>query len=118
MRERQCAKIVKERLAEMDEIQAEIRETTERSRRGVCAAFSAPRRIVMVVGLALQRIRAGATAPSTCAPWPRRPITASRLPTTLAAAREMKKIQEWLGQGDASPRTIALEETRRGRDLR
>ena len=32
------------------------------------------------------------------------------LPTALRVlAREMRKIQDWLSQGDASPRTVALE---------
>ncbi len=94
-------------LVEMHEIQADIRETTQ---------AQAPRvekrsrtALVQVVGLARKESELGDRTERLQALVVETEYGIA-LPTALRVlAGEMRKIQQWLSQGDPSPRTIALE---------
>ncbi|MEA2630567.1 MAG: hypothetical protein QOE66_786, partial [Chloroflexota bacterium] len=94
-------------LAEMHEIQADIRETTQ---------AQAPRvekrsrtALVQVIGLSRKESELGDRTERLQALVVETEFGIA-LPTALRVlSGEMRKIQEWLGQGDPSPRTVALE---------
>jgi hypothetical protein len=94
-------------LAEMHEIQGEIREITEAQAPRV--AQRSRTALVMVVGLSKKESELGDRTERLQALVVETEFGIA-LPTTLKVlGGEMRRIQEWLGQGDSSPRTIALE---------
>ena len=94
-------------LAEMHEIQADLRETTEAQAPRV--AQRSRTALVMVVGLARKESELGDRTEQLRALVEETDFGIA-LPTTLGVlAREMRRIQEWLGQGDPSERTVTLE---------
>jgi hypothetical protein len=94
-------------LTEMHEIQADIRETTQAQAPRV--AQRSRTALVLVVGLSRKESELGDRTEHLRALVEETEFGIA-LPTTLRVlAREMRKVQEWLGQGDPSPRTVALE---------
>jgi hypothetical protein len=94
-------------LAEMHEIQADLRETTQAQAPRV--AQRSRTALVLVIGLAHKESELGDRTEHLCALVEETEFGIA-LPTALRVlAREMRKIQEWLAQGDPSPPTVALE---------
>ncbi len=94
-------------LTEMHEIQADIRETTQAQAPRV--AQRSRTALVLVVGLSRKESELGDRTEHLRALVVETEFGIA-LPTALRVlAGEMRKIQEWLGQGDPSPRTVALE---------
>jgi hypothetical protein len=94
-------------LTEMHEIQADLRETTQAQAPRV--AQRSRTALVLVVGLSRKESELGDRTEHLRALVQETEFGIA-LPTALGVlAREMRKIEEWLGQGDASPRTVTLE---------
>ena len=94
-------------LAEMHEIQASIRETTEAQ-----APRVAQKSRTALILLAGQSEKEGELVERTgiLLALVEETEFGIALPTALRVlAREMKVVQQWLKEGDASPRTVALE---------
>ena len=94
-------------LAEMHEIQASIRETTEAQAPRV--AQKSRTALILLAGLSEKEGELVERTGLLLALVEETEFGIA-LPTTLRVlAREMKVVQQWLKEGDASPRTVALE---------
>ena len=91
----------------MHEIQASIRETTKAQAPRV--AQKSRTASILLAGRPRRR-KNWSSGRGSCSPLVEETEFGIALPTTLRVlAREMKMVQQWLKEGDASPRTIALE---------
>jgi hypothetical protein len=107
------ARIIAE-LTEMHEMQKEIRETTQAQAPRVAAKSRTAE--IIVVGLSRKEAELGERTEQLTALAEETDFGIA-LPTALRVlAREMRQIEEWLKNADASPRTVALE-TRVEQDL-
>jgi hypothetical protein len=94
-------------LTEMHEIQQSIRETTEAQAPRV--AQRSRTALLLVVGLSQKEAELGERTEQLAALTEETEFGIA-LPTSLKVlSREMRKIQEWLKEGDASARTVKLE---------
>src|SRR5262249_38659812 len=94
-------------LTEMHETQVAIRETTQAQAPRV--AQRSRTALILVVGLSQKEAELGDRTEQLQALTVETEFGIA-LPTSLRViARQMRKVQEWLKEGDASPRTVALE---------
>src|SRR5262249_11986167 len=94
-------------LTEMHETQVAIRETTQAQAPRV--AQRSRTALILVVGLSQKEAELGDRTEQLQALTVETEFGIA-LPTSLRViARQMRKAQEWLKEGDASPRTVALE---------